>query len=316
MVSPSIPKIAMDSAAPRNLSFSAGANGRKAGGGRLGDPLRRLFRRPGARGGLIILFVVASCAVFAPWLAPFDPEQGELLQRLNPPGFAGDAFHPLGTDQLGRDVLSRLIYGSRISLLVGSVSVVFGGVVGLALGLLAGYFGRRIDNIIMRVVDIQMAFPYVLLALAMVALLKPSVFNLILVFTVTEWFVYARVVRVATLSLRQREFVVAAIALGQPHRKILLRHILPNVVSPLTVIASFEMAKIISTEAALSFLGLGIPPPTPSWGGMLADGREYLQDAWWVAVFAGTALMLTVLAINFLGDATRDALDPKMERLS
>jgi peptide/nickel transport system permease protein len=277
--------------------------------------LRRLLRRPGARIGLAILVVTVSSAVLAPWLAPYDPEQGELLQRLNPPGFAGDAFHPLGTDQLGRDVLSRLIYGSRVSLVVGSVSVVLGGLVGLALGLVAGYFGRRIDNVVMRVVDIQMAFPYVLLALAMVALLRPSVINLVLVFTVTEWFVYARVVRVATLSLRQREFVVAAIALGQPHRNILLRHILPNVISPLMVIASFEVAKIISTEAALSFLGLGIPPPTPSWGSMLADGREYLQDAWWVAVPAGMALMLTVLAINFLGDAARDALDPRMERL-
>jgi peptide/nickel transport system permease protein len=228
---------------------------------------------------------------------------------------AGGGLHLLGTDQLGRDVLSRLIYGSRISLLVGSVSVVLGGLVGLLLGLAAGYFGNWFDSVVMRVVDIQMAFPYVLLALVIVALVGTSLLNLIMIFTVTEWYVYARVVRATTLSLRQREFVSAAIALGDSHIRILLRHILPNVVSPLTVIASFEMAKIISTEAALGFLGLGVPPPTPSWGSMLADGREYLRDAWWVSVFAGIALMLTVLAINFLGDAARDALDPRMERL-
>jgi peptide/nickel transport system permease protein len=284
-------------------------------GGRTRTLLRRLFRGSGARLGLTILMVVLLCAVLAPWLAPYDPLQGELLQRLNPPGRTASGFHLLGTDQLGRDVLSRLIYGSRVSLFVGSVSVIFGGLVGLFVGLVAGYFGRGIDSLVMRIVDIQMAFPYVLLALAMVALLGPSLFNLILVFTVTEWFVYARVVRATTLSLRRGEFVLAAMALGASHPRILLRHILPNVVSPLTVIASFEMAKIISTEAALSFLGLGVPPPVPAWGSMLADGREYLQDAWWVAVFAGIALMLTVLAINFLGDAARDALDPKMERL-
>jgi peptide/nickel transport system permease protein len=265
--------------------------------------------------GLAILTVAVVSAVLAPWLAPYSYDQGELLQRLSPPGISGGLLHLLGTDQLGRDVLSRLIYGSRVSLLVGSLSVTLGGLVGLLLGLVAGYFSNRVDSVIMRVVDIQMAFPYVLLALVMVALLGPSLINLILVFTVTEWFVYARVVRATTLSLRQGEFVLAAMALGGSHLRILLRHILPNVVSPLTVIASFEMAKIISTEAALSFLGLGVPPPTPSWGSMLADGREYLQDAWWVAVFAGMALMLTVLAINFLGDAARDALDPKMERL-
>ncbi|HTU03786.1 MAG TPA: ABC transporter permease [Candidatus Sulfotelmatobacter sp.] len=286
----------------------------RADRGRAGELFRRLFKKRSARLGLVILVAAVGAALFAPWLAPYSFDQGELLQRLQPPGRTDSGFHLLGTDQLGRDILSRLIYGSRVSLLVGSVSVILGGLVGLLLGLAAGYFGRRIDTIVMRVVDVQMAFPYVLLALAMVALLGPSLLNLIFVFTVTEWFVYARVVRATTLSLRHGEFVLAAQALGGSHLRILTRHIVPNVVSPLTVIASFEMAKIISTEAALSFLGLGVPPPTPSWGSMLADGREYLQDAWWVAVFAGVALMLTVLAINFLGDAARDALDPKMER--
>ena len=288
---------------------------RRADRGVAGDLLRRLLGRTSARAGLATLVIAVSSAVLASWLAPYDPVQGDLLQRLKPPGMAGGGLHLLGTDQLGRDVLSRLIYGSRISLLVGSVSVVLGGLVGLLLGLAAGYFGNWFDSVVMRVVDIQMAFPYVLLALVIVALVGTSLLNLIMIFTVTEWYVYARVVRATTLSLRQREFVSAAIALGDSHIRILLRHILPNVVSPLTVIASFEMAKIISTEAALGFLGLGVPPPTPSWGSMLADGREYLRDAWWVSVFAGIALMLTVLAINFLGDAARDALDPRMERL-
>ncbi len=283
--------------------------------GTLRDLLGRLFRGVGARVGLAILMVAIAAALFASWIVPYDPEQGELLQRLSPPGLVDGQLHLLGTDQLGRDVLSRLIFGSRISLLVGSVSVLLGGLVGMLLGLAAGYFGGRTDTAIMRVVDIQMAFPYVLLALAIVALLGASLVNIIIVFMVTEWYVYARVVRAKALSLRQGEFVLAARVLGASPARILLRHILPNVVSPLTVIASFEMAKIISTEAALSFLGLGVPPPTPTWGNMLADGREYLQDAWWVAVFPGVALMLTVLAVNFLGDAVRDALDPKMERL-
>ncbi len=282
--------------------------------GEAAELLRRLLGKTSAWVGLVILVAAVAAALLAPWLAPYSFDQGELLQRLQPPGRTESGLHLLGTDQLGRDILSRLIYGSRVSLLVGSVSVVLGGLVGLLLGLVAGYFGHGVDAVVMRVVDVQMAFPYVLLALAMVALLGPSLLNLVLVFTVTEWFVYARVVRATTLSLRQGEFALAAQALGGSHLRILGRHILPNVVSPLTVIASFEMAKIISTEAALSFLGLGVPPPTPSWGSMLADGREYLQDAWWVAIFAGMALMLTVLAINFLGDAARDALDPKMER--
>ncbi len=283
--------------------------------GTLLDLLRRPFRNAGARVGLGILVIVVFAALLAPWIVSYDPEQGELLQRLSPPGLVEGQLHPLGTDQLGRDVLSRLIFGARISLVVGFASVVLGGLVGLLLGLCAGFFGGRIDTVIMRIVDIEMAFPYVLLALAIIAVLGPGLLNIILVFVVTEWYVYTRVVRAKALSLRESEFVVAARVLGAKPSRILLRHILPNVISPLTVMASFEMAKLISTEAALSFLGLGVPPPTPTWGNMLADGREYLQDAWWVAVFPGLALMLTVLAVNFLGDAVRDALDPRMERL-
>ena len=278
--------------------------------------LQRLLQGLGARIGLIILVVVLAAAVFAPLFAPYDPEDGDLLLRLMPPGETDGQLHLLGTDQLGRDVFSRLIYGSRISLLVGSVAVVLGGVIGLLLGFSAGYFGGRLDTVIMRVVDVQMAFPFVLLALAIIALLGPSLLNIIIVFTVTEWYVYARVVRASTLSLRDQEFVHAARVLGLSHPQILARHILPNIVSPLTVIASFELAKIIATEAALSFLGLGVRPPTPSWGNMLAEGREYLQNAYWVAVFPGFALMLTVLAVNLLGDSLRDLLDPRMERLS
>jgi peptide/nickel transport system permease protein len=278
--------------------------------------LQRLLQGSGARIGLAILIAVAVCAIFAPWIAPYNPEEGDLLLRLRPPGVTDGQLHILGTDQLGRDVLSRLVHGSRISLLVGGVAVVLGGGIGLIMGLAAGYFGGRTDSVIMRVVDVQMAFPFVLLALAIIALLGPSLLNIIIVFTVTEWYVYARVVRASTLSLRDQEFIHAARVLGMSHPQVLVRHMLPNIISPLTVIASFELAKIIATEAALSFLGLGVRPPTPSWGNMLADGREYLQDAYWVAVFPGLALMLTVLAVNLLGDALRDLLDPRMERLS
>ena len=263
--------------------------------------------------GAIIVLVVVVVALAAPILAPADPNDGDIMQRLQPPIWMGGKSGLMGTDQLGRDVLSRVIYGARVSLIVGSVSVLLAGSLGLVLGLVSGYAGRQVDNIIMRLTDIQMAFPFILLALAIIAILGPGIRNMIIVFAVTDWTIYARTIRGAVLSIREKEFVEAARGLGGGHVRIIVRHILPSVMSPLIVISSFEIAKIIIYEASLSFLGLGVPQAIPSWGQMLADGREYIQTAWWVSTFPGLPLMITVLGINFIGDGLRDALDPRLQ---
>jgi len=277
--------------------------------------LRRIpaiYRRPGTVAGAIIVLVMVLVALAAPLLAPADPNDGEIMQRLQPPIWLGGKSGLMGTDQLGRDVLSRVIYGSRVSLIVGSVSVLLAGSLGLVLGLVSGYAGRQVDNLIMRLTDIQIAFPFILLALAIIAILGPGIRNMIIVFAVTDWTIYARTIRGAVLSIREKEFVEAARGLGGGHVRIIVRHILPSVTSPLIVISSFELAKIIIYEASLSFLGLGVPQAIPSWGQMLADGREYIQTAWWVSTFPGLPLMTTVLGINFIGDGLRDALDPRL----
>jgi peptide/nickel transport system permease protein len=272
-----------------------------------------IWRRPGMVVGAIIVLVVVVVAVAAPILAPADPNDGDIMLRLQPPVWLGGQTGLMGTDQLGRDVLSRAIYGARVSLIVGSVSVLLAGSLGLVLGLISGYAGRQVDNIIMRLTDIQLAFPFILLALAIIAILGPGIRNMIIVFAVTDWTIYARTIRGAVLSIREKEFVEAARGLGGGHGRIIIRHILPSVTSPLIVISSFEIAKIIIYEASLSFLGLGVPQAIPSWGQMLADGREYIQTAWWVSTFPGLPLMITVLGINFIGDGLRDALDPRLQ---
>jgi len=265
---------------------------------------------------VVLLAPVALMGVFAT-LAPYDPNWLDTTARLTPPtlSLSGLGRHALGTDQLGRDILSRVIYGTRISLTVGSVSVVAAGIIGLVLGLIAGYRGGWIDAVIMRVVDIVLSFPYILLAISIVAVLGASLRNIIIVFTLSSWVVYARVVRGAVLPLRNREYVLAALTVGCSPARIVLRHVLPNIVSPLIVIASFELARIIVTEATLGFLGLGVPPPAPSWGSMLADGRNYIQMAWWIGTFPGLALTMAVLGINVFGDALRDALDPRLRHV-
>jgi len=235
------------------------------------------------------------------------------MDRLQPPSVA--ARHWLGTDQLGRDVFSRVVVGARVSLTIGAVAVCGAGALGTALGLLSGYARGIADGVIMRIADVQLAFPFVLLALAIVAALGPGLGNLIIVFVVTGWVVFARVVRAQVLQVREREFVEASRSLGASPRRILLRHILPNLTGSLIVVASFELAKIIVWEASLSFLGLGVPPRTVSWGAMLSDGRQYIDTAWWVAMFPGLTLVAVVLAINTIGDELRDALDPRLERL-
>jgi peptide/nickel transport system permease protein len=276
--------------------------------------LRRLARRRTAIFGLAVVAVVVLAAVGAPLLTAFDPIDQDINQRLKEPGWrnaAGQA-HFLGTDHLGRDILTRIIYGSRVALVVGLSAVLISGVLGMAIGLVAGYFGGKVDDFFMRLADIQLAFPFILLAIAVIGVLGPSLRNIIIVIGVSSWVVYARVVRGEVLSIREREFVQAAIALGSRDGRILLRHVLPNAFTPWLVVATLDMARVIVIESALSFLALGVQPPTPTWGGMLADGRVYLSTAWWLATFPGLAILVTVLGINLLGDGLRDTLDPRL----
>lgn len=274
--------------------------------------LGRFLRSRRAVLGSMFLLVVALCAVFAGALAPLDPNKVSLDFRLQPPRLDNGVKYVLGGDPLGRDILSRVIYGSRISLTIGLMAVLISGAVGLLLGLIAGYYGGRADEVIMRLADIQLAIPPVLLAITLAGVMGPSMRNLILVMAITGWVIYARTIRGVVLSLRDRQFVEAAHCLGAGDGRVLFRHILPNVWTPVIVIASQQVGFMIILESSLSFLGLGMPPPTPTWGGMIANGRNYLSIAWFVATVPGVALMSTVLAVNFLGDGLRDALDPRL----
>ncbi len=264
---------------------------------------------------VVFLLLAAFAAVFGAWLAPFDPNRQNLVLRLAAPMAAGPdgGVFWLGSDALGRDVFSRLLYGARVSLTVGFAAITVGGTIGIVAGLLAGYFGGWVDDVIMRLGDIQLAFPFILLAIMFLVVLGSGVWNLILVLGVGQWVTYARIVRADTLSLREKEFVEAARALGDSTPSIIFRTILPNILAPLTVIASFNVASVILSEAALSFLGLGVPPEVPTWGSMLAESRDTLvANKWWLAVFPGVAIMLTVLSFNILGDWLRDFLDPRL----
>lgn len=275
---------------------------------------QRLARRRTALFGLIVVTLVVATALAAPWLSPFDPVGQDIGHRLRPPGWrdASGALHPLGTDHLGRDLLTRVIFGAQPALLVASAAVLISGVLGMITGLLGGYFGGRVDDVLMRLADVQLAFPFILLAIAVIGVLGPSLPTIIVVIGVSSWVVYARVVRAAVLTLREREFVQAAHALGGGDGRILVRHILPNAFAPWLVVATLDMARVIVIESALSFLGLGVQPPTPTWGGMLADGRVYITTAWWLATFPGLAILVTVLGINLFGDGLRDMLDPRL----
>ncbi|MFN2461569.1 MAG: ABC transporter permease [Candidatus Velthaea sp.] len=271
-------------------------------------PWRRIFRDPAAVAGLAIVVIVAVCALFAPLLTHVDPNAQDLSATFLAPGTGG---HVLGTDNLGRDLLARIIWGSRVSATVGLCVVAIGGTIGISLGLIGGYFRGWADAVIGRLADVQLAFPLVLLAVAVVAVVGPGLVTVIAVIGVTSWVQYVRVIRAETLSLAQREFVAAAEALGASNRRIVLRHLLPNVSSPAIVLGTFEVARAVVLESSLSFLGLGVPPTIPSWGGMLADGRQYLDTAWWIGLFPGLAIVIAVLGVNLLGDGLRDALDPK-----
>ncbi len=262
----------------------------------------------------VFLVLVILAAIFAPLIAPHDPTRQALSRRLLPPAWldGGDAAFLLGTDHLGRDILSRIIYGSRVSLTIGTVTVLLAGLIGVTLGLLAGFYGRWLDDLISRIIDIQLSVPYMLLAIALVMVIGPSLAGLTLVLTLYGWTVFARLTRAEVLSARERDYVLAGRAVGVSPARLLLRHILPNVLNPIIVIATLEIANVIIFEAGLSFLGLGVQPPTPSWGNMLADSRDYLPiGVWWPATFPGLAITLTILAINTLGDWARDVLDPR-----
>ena len=265
-----------------------------------------------AGGGFVTLLVVMAAA--APLLAPHDPVRQSLRARLAAPTFSAPdgKAHLLGTDHLGRDVLARAIFGARVSLLVGFAAVLVGGVVGAALGLLAGFRRGWTDTVIMTLADAQLAFPFILLAIGIIAVLGPSFPTLILVVGLSGWVAYARIIRAQVLVLRSREFVDAIHGLGGSVARIVVRHILPNVVSSLVVIATLELARAIVLEATLSFLGLGIQPPTPSWGGMVHEGREYLDSAWWISTVPGVILMTTSLVVSRTGDWLRDLLDPTL----
>jgi peptide/nickel transport system permease protein len=276
---------------------------------------RRLARRRTALFGLVVVMLVIAIALGAAWISPFDPiEQDIGERRLKPPGWRDDAgrVHLLGTDHLGRDIAARIVFGARPALLVGFAAVTISGILGMAVGLASGYFGGRVDDALMRLGDIQLAFPFILLAIAVIGVLGPSLGTIIAVIGVSSWVVYARVVRSAVLSIREREFVQAAQALGAGDWRVLTRHVLPNAFTPWLVVATLDMARVIVIESALSFLGLGVQPPTPTWGGMLADGRVYISTAWWLATFPGLAILITVLGINLFGDGLRDTLDPRL----
>ena len=277
----------------------------------------RLLRSKAALASAIVFLLVVLAAVTAAWIAPNDPYGIRLVQRLKPPGYvnASGVTFWLGTDTLGRDVLSRVIYGARVSLIVGLSAVLISGTIGLLLGLASGFFGGLIDDVIMRIADIQLSFPTILLALAIMAVLGSGLDKLILVLGLTGWVQYGRIVRGQVLSIKEEEFVLAARATGEKRWRILFQHILPNIWSPIIVIASFSVASNIVAEASLSFLGVGVPPSIPSWGTMLADGRQYIGVAEWLTIPPGVAISLTVLSINILGDWLRDYLDPRLKNI-
>jgi peptide/nickel transport system permease protein len=280
---------------------------------RRGVILRRLLRSPGGMLGLVLVMLVVLVAIFAPMLSPHDPAKQNIVHRLKPPFWAegGSLEYPLGTDSLGRDVLSRVIHGSRVSIFVGLVATAASALVGVSLGLISGYLGGSIDAVISRVGDVQQAIPFLVLAIAVAAMLGPGLFNLILVLVITTWVTFFRVVRGEVLSVREEQYVLGAQSIGAPTTRIILRYILPNVAASIIVIATLLVANMIIFEASLSFLGLGVPSNIPTWGRIVSDGRSYIDAEWWIALFPGLAILITVMGINLVGDWLREDLDPK-----
>jgi peptide/nickel transport system permease protein len=257
--------------------------------------------------------VAVLAAALAPWIAPHAPTAGELAARLRPPFWqaGGSLDRALGSDLLGRDVLSRLLWGARVSLPIALVATLMGAVAGSLIGLLAGYYRGRVDEVVTKLIDVQLAFPFVLFAISVIAVAGPSITVLVVVLAIGAWVGHARIVRGMVLSLREREYVQAARALGAGGARVVFRHLLPNVLSIVLIVATFDVGRIIILESTLSFLGLGVQPPTPSWGSDLRDAAVYVRRAWWTATFPGIAIMVVVLGVNLLGDALRDVLDPR-----
>ncbi len=283
------------------------------------SPLRLSWRRftadrfAVAAAGVVVLFVLA--ALFAPWISPQDPNDSDLLRRLQPPVWmeGGEWAYALGCDALGRDLLSRIIHGTRISIFIGAAVVLIATGLGIVTGLLSGYLGGWVDSVISRVVDILLAFPYLLFAIGLMAMMWPGLQNIIIALAYKEWVIPCRLVRGETLALRSVEYVEAARAVGASPRYIMLREILPNILSPVIVVSTIRMAHVIILEASLSFLGIGVQPPTASWGSLVADGRSFIWDAWWISTFSGFAILILVLAINVASQGLRDAFDPRLQ---
>lgn len=267
-----------------------------------------------AKFGMVVVALWIFCAIFAPFLAPDGENDVDITARMRPPAWEerGTAEHLLGTDEVGQDVLSRVIYGARISFIVGLFAVVVSMLIGVTLGLLAGFFGGWVDTVIMRIVDVMLSFPFIFLALCLMAVLGSSMTNVILVLGVTGWVPYARTIRAQVLSVREREFVVAARISGARKGYIIFKHILPNVIDSAIILGTLEMGNAILSEASLTFLGMGIPPTIATWGNMIATGRDYIYIAWWLTTIPGIAIFLVCLSINFLGDWIRDVRDPRL----
>jgi peptide/nickel transport system permease protein len=284
----------------------------EASGRKRASFLARYAGNPGTIISLVLLLILVAMAIAPALFAPHDPLRPDLMGAETPPAFlhGGDMSFLLGKDQLGRDILSRLIYGARITVIIGLLGTAISYFIGVTLGLIAGYLGGWVDEVIMRFTDIQLAFPFLLLAIVIVAVLGPSLTNVIIVLALTRWTTYARLVRGQVLAAREEVYVESARAIGVPNAVILIRHIFPNIIAPTIVIASFDVGANVIVEASLSFLGLGVQPPQPSWGNMLADGRIYLPTSWWISTIPGIALSLTLILINIQGDRLRDLLDP------
>ncbi len=277
---------------------------------------RLLWRSKTGLVGFVIVSLVTLIAIFAPFLAPHDPLEIDAMNVHQPPFWleGGSMTHALGTDHVGHDILSRIIYGARVSLIVGVFSVVLAGIIGVVVGLISGFYGGWVDSVLMRLVDSFLAVPNILFALVILGVFGPSVMTLIFVLGVTNWVQYARLVRGEVLSIKEQDYVRAARSIGVKNNKLMIQHLLPNVISSFIVISTLSVATTIILEASLSFLGLGIQPPTISWGTILSDGRDYIATSWWLATFPGIAITITVLGIIFLGDWLRDVLDPRIKQ--
>ena len=281
--------------------------------------INSLINSKWAFGSIIWLIIIINVAIFAPQISPHDPNRNNITERVAPPltlDKEGSMKYLIGSDALGRDSFSRLLYGAQVSLIVGFAAVFVGGILGVLLGVYAGYYGKIVDDVIMRLADIQLAFPFILLAILFLVVLGEGLINLILVLGIGQWVIYARIARAQTISQKEKEYVEAAKALGVSNFNIMFGSILPNIFAPLIVIASFNVASVILAEAALSFLGLGVPPQIPTWGAMLAESRDHIfARRWWLPFFPGMAILLTVLAFNIFGDWLRDYLDPRLKEV-